>query len=166
MLTKGSSLRRLFSTTTATVLKPDVCIIGAGPAGASLACALASSDHFNQRGDSQKRILLVDPSRLPQMSTYNEPNRMPEPRVVTLSPASLRLLKSVDALQACNHQYITPFTDMLVYEQAGSAYMSFNNKHDSPLVQAQKSLMNLWMSPDAQDKFQESDHSMGASIEN
>jgi 2-polyprenyl-6-methoxyphenol hydroxylase-like FAD-dependent oxidoreductase len=55
-------------------------------------------------------------------------DRVPEPRVVTLSPASLRLLKSVGALQKCNHRYITPFTDMLVYEQAGSAYMRFNNK--------------------------------------
>jgi len=25
-------------------IKPDICIIGAGPAGAALACALASSD--------------------------------------------------------------------------------------------------------------------------
>lgn len=135
MLTKRS-LQRFFSTSATRTLKPDVCIIGAGPAGASLACALASSDHFNQRGE--KRILMIDPSRLPQISTYEEANRTPEPRVVTLSPASLRLLKSIDALQACNHHYITPFTDMLVYEQAGSAYMRFNNKHNSPLVTAQQ----------------------------
>lgn len=107
-------------------LRPDVAIVGAGPAGAALACALATSEHFNP--NEHKKIVVIDPSKLPHIDTYMQADRVPEPRVVTLSPASLRLLKSVGALQKCNHRYITPFTDMLVYEQAGSAYMRFNNK--------------------------------------
>jgi len=71
--------------------------------------------------------MIIDPSKLPLIDTYQQQNRVPEPRVVTLSPATLRLLKSVGALEQCNHEYITSFTDMLVYEQAGSAYMRFNN---------------------------------------
>ena len=49
------------------VTKPDVCIVGAGPAGAALACALATSDHFNSEANSSKRIVLIDPSKLPSM---------------------------------------------------------------------------------------------------
>lgn len=113
---------RFFSST----IRPEVCIIGAGPAGAALGCALASSDNFNPKPDQQKRIVLIDHSKLPQLKTYQAEGRVPEPRVVTLSPASLNLLKSMNALQLCNHAYITPFTDMLVYEQAGSAYMRFS----------------------------------------
>jgi len=75
-----------------------VCIVGAGPAGAALACALATSDHFNSEANSSKRIVLIDPSKLPSMETYNKEARVPEPRVVTLSPGSLRLLKSVGSL--------------------------------------------------------------------
>lgn len=47
----------------ASVLKPEICIVGAGPAGAALACALASSDKFNSQ--NEKKIVLVDPSKLP-----------------------------------------------------------------------------------------------------
>jgi 2-polyprenyl-6-methoxyphenol hydroxylase-like FAD-dependent oxidoreductase len=50
------------------VLRPDICIVGAGPAGAALACALASSNKFNPQ--AEKRIVLVDPSSLPDIKTY------------------------------------------------------------------------------------------------
>jgi len=59
-----------------------------------------------------------------------------------------------------NHEYITPFTDMLVYEQAGSAYMRFNSKlhAKSVLVQAQEQFMrNFMMSEAAVDKYSEGD---------
>lgn len=140
------------------VLRPDICIVGAGPAGAAFACALASSNMFNPQ--AEKRIVLVDPSSLPDIKTYQAAERIPEPRVVTLSPVSLRLLRSIGALECCNHAYVTPFTDMLVYEQAGSAYMRFNNSHQSFLVQSQKFLAS------ALGAVQEPEQYMGASIEN
>jgi ubiquinone biosynthesis monooxygenase Coq6 len=115
-------------------LRPDICIVGAGPAGSALACALASSDHFNPTA-THKKIVIIDPSRLPEIKSYHQDNRVPEPRVVTLSPATLKLLKSVGALQKCDHRYVTPFTDMLVYEQAGRAYMRFNhNLHNKSIL--------------------------------
>jgi ubiquinone biosynthesis monooxygenase Coq6 len=137
------------------VLKPDICIVGAGPAGAALACALAHSDHFNPVDQANKRIIIIDPSKLPQMQTYSSQDRVPEPRVVTLSPSSLRLLKSMGALQACNHNYITPFEDMLVYEQAGSAYMRFNNRmhSSSMLVQLQQTLLQTVLGEATIDKL-------------
>ena len=135
--TNNKFAHRMFSTNG--ICRPDICIVGGGPAGAALACALASSDQFNpKQSQSQKRIMIIDPSKLPDINTYMAEERIPEPRVVTLSPASLRLLKSMGALQTCNHKYVTPFRDMLVYEQAGSAYIRFNNQthKQSQLVQA------------------------------
>jgi len=38
----GKNGRRLFST----VIYPDVCIVGGGPVGAALACALSKSSFF------------------------------------------------------------------------------------------------------------------------
>ena len=57
---------------------------------------------------------------------------------------------------------------MLVYEQAGNAYMRFNNKmhRNSPLVQAQNLLLSRLASKETMEKLQESDEYMGASIEN
>jgi hypothetical protein len=49
---------------------------------------------------------------------------------------------------------------MLVYEQAGSAYIRFNNNHQSYLVQTQKFLAS------ALGAVQEAKQYMGASIEN
>lgn len=69
------------------------------------------------------------------MSTYREkttdedmiPQRIPEPRVVTLSPNSLRLLKSLGIMDILEDKCVTPFKDMLVYESIGKSYMRFNN---------------------------------------
>lgn len=117
----------------ATLLKPEVCIVGGGPAGATLAACLAKSNHFD--AGENKKIVLIDPMGLPEIETYHKQDRVPEPRVVTLSPSSLRLLESCDALSQCNHEYITPFKSMLVYEEAGSAYMHFKPEQaTSPLV--------------------------------
>ena len=57
---------------------------------------------------------------------------------------------------------------MLVYEQAGNAYMRFNNKmhRNSPFVQAQNLLLSRLASKETMEKLQESDEYMGASIEN
>ena len=145
----GGQSRMLFSTQTQSdeVLRPDVCIVGGGPAGAALACTLQTSGLFERGQDGQAKILLLDSSKEPEMASYSESNidRTPEPRVVTLTPSSLRLLKSVGALNRCDHRFITPFYDMLVYEQAGNSYFKINNRQNragSPLVKLQEMIMN------------------------
>ena len=100
------------------------------------------------------KIILLDSSKLPRMSTYREddgvviPARVPEPRVVTLSPNSLRLLKSFGVMDIVEDKCVTPFHDMLVYEQVGQSYMRFNNKKhqkSSPLVQLQERFMKDYL---------------------
>ena len=53
----------MFSTSD-TTLKPDVCIVGGGPAGVALACTLAESNFFNEN-DAGKKIMLLDSSKAP-----------------------------------------------------------------------------------------------------
>jgi len=54
--------------------------------------------------------------------------RVPEPRVVTLSPSSLRLLRSLGVMNIAEGRCVTPFHDMIVYEQSGNSSMRFNHK--------------------------------------
>lgn len=89
--------------------------------------------------------------------------------MVTLSPSSLRLLRSLKAFDHLDQRFVTTFHDMLVYEQAGSAYMRFNSKkpsEQSMLVRLQDSLLQLALSSDKLDQLEEAKISMGASIEN
>jgi len=162
---------RPFSTSQQPVLKPEVCIVGGGPAGAALASTLSTSGMFNPDSDG-KKIMLLDSSRAPELETYSKSElaRVPEPRVVTLNPASLRLLKSIGALNKCDHRFITPFYDMLVYEQAGESYFRINsktNREQSPLVKLQETLLNTFVFDDERKNvYEEYQAQMGASIEN
>ena len=98
-------------------METDVLIVGGGIAGGSLACALIESPYFENRDGTTKRIMLLDNSKIPSITDYTESDvRAPEPRVITLSPNSLRFLKSVGVLQLCDHRSITPFYEMLIYE--------------------------------------------------
>ena len=102
------------------MIDTDVLIVGGGIAGASLACALSESDYFHHNiseHSGNKRIYLLDHTKLPDIKTYNQSfDRIPDPRVITLSPNSLRFLRSINVLQLCNHKFVTPFSEMLVYE--------------------------------------------------
>ena len=105
--------------------------------------------------------MLLDSSKEPEIESYknSELTRTPEPRVVTLTPASLRLLKSIGALNRCDHRFVTPFYDMLVYEQAGSSYFRINNRKNrsaSQLVQLQEQFLNKFLYSDEQkDVYEE-----------
>ena len=69
----------------------DVVIVGAGVPGSSVAAALAHSALFNP-----KKILVLDAApKLPHIDDYFKEDRIPEPRVVTLTPSSLHLIRSL-----------------------------------------------------------------------
>jgi hypothetical protein len=113
---------------------------------------------------------MLDHTKLPSINTYQAENRIPEPRVITLSPNSLRFLNSIGALQLCNQHYLTPFNHMLVYEEAGRGYMKFDlkaQKEKCQFVKSQEYLMNQFVFNEAQKRaFKETQESMGASVEN
>ena len=78
---------------------------------------------------------MIDHTKQPSMDAYKhkigqpKSDRTPEPRVITLSPNSLRFLSSIGVLQQCNENYVTDFYEMLVYEEFGKGYMKFDSKH-------------------------------------
>lgn len=89
--------------------------------------------------------------------------------MVTLSPNSLRLLRSMNIMETIEQKCMTPFYDMLVYEQVGQSYMRFNNakhKQSSKLVQLQEQAMSTFLfDTQSQTAFNETQENMGASIE-
>ena len=78
----------------------------------------------------------MEQGKIPEMSKFKTTDRVPNPRVITLSPSSLRLLGSVGALEIMNRQCITPFERMYVNEKYGSSYLAFSKEDsNSPLAQ-------------------------------
>lgn len=133
-------------------------IVGGGIAGASLAAALSESEYFTS-DKGIKRIYLLDHTKLPDYKTYNptdgqSENRVPEPRVITLSPNSLRFLRSIGVLQLCNHRCVTPFNEMLVYEEVGKSYMKFdlNYQKNCTFVKTQEYILNNFIFNEKQKK--------------
>jgi len=145
--------------------------VGGGVSGASLACALSASQHFTPDSSGKEKIVLLESGNQPDLTNYSsneDTDRTPDAKVITLSPNSLRFLRSVGALQASNHQFLTPFTDMIVYEQSGSSYLRFSSdaRQRSHIVQMQEQFLNGYVFDQKQkEKFDETSISMGASIE-
>jgi len=119
-----NQIRRHFSKAQK-IISSDVLIVGSGATGTALACAL--SQH-NLGTHQKQKIIMLDHQPLPDMGTYDKPNRSPEPRVVTLSPNSLRMLASLGVMDIANAKYVTPFFDMVVTEEVGSSRLHFNSK--------------------------------------
>ena len=71
------------------------------------------------------------------------PDRIPAPRVVTLNPASLRMLRALGVMEHVESRCVTPFENMIIYEQVGKAAMNFNFKEHktSPLVKLEENLV-------------------------
>ena len=93
----------------------DIVIVGAGMAGASLACALAGNG---------LRIALLD-NRAPQMDP--EPLKATEfdARVSAITPASQAILERMSVWPAIRAQRISPYTGMEVWEADGTAGINF-----------------------------------------
>ena len=80
--------------------------------------------------------------------------RIPEPRVVTLSPSSTKFFESLKITDHMEMACVTPFDDMVVYEQVGQSYIHFNSKthrNQSRAVRAQEKFMKNMM--DTQEKL-------------
>ena len=103
--------RALFSTsaTTPDLKHTEVLIVGGGLTGTALACALSKSPYFEPSSNS-KNITIIDASNRPSLDTYRkDPPRVPENRVITINPSTLRFLRSVGVLELCDQRYITHF---------------------------------------------------------
>lgn len=91
----------------------DVVIVGSGPVGAALACALSEHD---------LKIALLD-ARAPKPF---DPGAEVDLRVFALSPASRRMLESLGAWEAIRNARCAPYQAMHVWDAGGSGSVHFD----------------------------------------
>lgn len=115
-----------FSTKNYNLIETEVLIIGGGVTGFSLANALAKSRYFQ---DTPKKITLIDNLvQEPRASNFKyTSNRIPDLRIVTLTPSSVRFLKSIDVWSTLDKQLIKEIKHMQIYESLGSSYVHLDS---------------------------------------
>ena len=69
--------------------------------------------------------------RWPSSNLNAVPDRIPEPRVVTLNPSSLRLLRALGIEDHLESRCMTPFENMVIYEQVGRAALNFKDSEQN-----------------------------------
>ena len=113
------------STLNYNITETDVLIIGGGVPGFSLATALTKSEYFQDQ--KYKKILMIDSQELKLSNYQHSNNRIPDIRVVTLIPSSVRFLKSIDLWQNLDKKLIKEIKHMQIYESIGSSYVHIDN---------------------------------------
>src|SRR5262245_59801115 len=89
----------------------DVVIVGGGLAGASLAAALAPGAH---------RVALIE-RKAPVVPAADW-----DPRVYTLTPASIAFLESIGAWRDVPRERVTPIYQMRVFGDDGASHLDFS----------------------------------------
>lgn len=97
----------------------DVVIIGGGMVGSALACALGSTP-----ATGHLRVGLVETSVVAPLHPLPP---TPDLRVVSVNPASARLLQAVGAWDAIVNARVAPFYSMKVWDTSGKASISFRH---------------------------------------
>lgn len=108
----------------------DVLIVGGGMTGSLLACALGCSKLFS-------KISVID--ALPSPAPTNNP--IPDPRVVTLTPASQFFMSSIGTWDLIPETRRASFSGMQIWDYYGTGEMRFENSsgwvvENKELVQA------------------------------
>lgn len=95
----------------------DVIIVGAGLVGAALACAIAQTD-----AAQTLRIAVVEAGA--DMQSFS--GEQFDPRVVALTHASEKLLRSIGCWEAIAHARVCAYREMKVWDGEGTAAIEFD----------------------------------------
>ena len=127
-----------FSTAQSSTSAPlyDVCIVGGGLVGSTLALALQSAPLTRHLS-----IALIEPNAnstaAAALSPPAAPASPPSLRTISLSPASHSLLESLDVWQRYPSHRLTPFRSMLVWQQHPTGHIHWKgNELTGPGEQA------------------------------
>lgn len=97
----------------------DLLIVGAGPVGLSLACALAG-----RTGDLRVGLVAGERPRPPAPAeAAGEP---PDARVYALSPGNVAFLRRIGAWQQLDHRRVTPVRAMRIHGDEAGARLEFD----------------------------------------
>ncbi|KAG2182416.1 hypothetical protein INT43_007346 [Umbelopsis isabellina] len=113
----------------------DVVIVGGGVAGTALACSLASKPDFQS-----KKIALIEAFDLAPVKDWVPSEEIYSNRVVSLTPASVDLLKDMGAWKHLHEDRIKGYHDMQVWDAVSDARVKFNTSmldgglHDQPIA--------------------------------
>src|SRR5690625_3161181 len=97
----------------------DVIVIGAGLVGATLAAKLALGD-----AGRQWRIAVIEAGGPPKRFE----NHQFDPRVAALSPASQKLLQSIDCWANLEAERVCPYRAMEVWDGEGTGQIEFHGR--------------------------------------
>lgn len=113
---------------TTTVDQYDVAIVGGGMVGLALACAFSSMPLTKQLSvaiiDSNPALQLGD--RLKKDDNRLEKDDIPDPRVSTVTPATISFFKEIGAWEYVQQQRHAFFDQMQVWDYTGLGYTRYN----------------------------------------
>lgn len=117
------SLRRSFASTALRHAQPelyDVVCVGGGPAGLSLLSALRSDP-----STSDLKVALIDGQDLTSSRETSGPDVYSN-RCSSLTPASVRFLRTIEAWHSVNDERIQPYHGMHVWDGVSGSKISFD----------------------------------------
>nr|VDD36241.1 unnamed protein product [Brassica oleracea] len=101
----------------------DIAIVGGGMVGIALAASLASkplTKHLN--------VAIIDNNPLLGRKNIIEKGHLPDPRVSTVTPATISFLKDIGAWKYIEEQRHAYFDKMQVWDYTGLGYTRYNAK--------------------------------------
>lgn len=126
------------------IIDTDVLIVGGGVPGLSFASALLKSGQFAPNSDSpDPRIILIDqPQKINPQDHIYKSGRIPDVRVVSLTPASVRFNKSLGLGEFVDERVMRYVKEMQIWENKGGSYVHMNSKETSGLESLFKIISN------------------------
>ncbi|KAL8483362.1 hypothetical protein ACS0TY_026169 [Phlomoides rotata] len=107
----------------------DIAIIGGGMVGMALACSLAKMPLTNQLN-----VAIIDSNPALQSGVGIKKEDPPDPRVSTVTPATITLFKDVDAWKYVEEHRHAYFDKMQVWDYTGLGYTRYNARDISKEV--------------------------------
>ncbi|KAJ6839844.1 ubiquinone biosynthesis monooxygenase COQ6, mitochondrial isoform X1 [Iris pallida] len=101
----------------------DIAIVGGGMVGLAFACALSSMPLTKQL-----KVAIIDSNPALQSGRLLKKNNVPDPRVSTVTPATISFFREVGAWDYVQQQRHSFFDQMQVWDYSGLGYTRYNAK--------------------------------------
>ncbi|KAG0447253.1 hypothetical protein HPP92_028454, partial [Vanilla planifolia] len=99
----------------------DIAIVGGGMVGLALACGLS-----NMQLAKQLSVAIIDSNPAVKSRANFKKSEVPDPRVSTVTPATISFLKEVGAWEYVEQQRHAYFNQMQVWDYTGLGYTRYN----------------------------------------